>query len=387
VIKKIILLPLVSLSVGTAVGFFLYTLERTIVFFESYWMWLIWFLPAVALVVGYIETKKQAHRFGDTESLLAEVKNPLKHVHWFLAPWIYLTTLVYHWAGASVGRESSAIQMSGSIAESLGRLLSIDYRDRPILIRTGLAAGFGAAFGVPWAGTVFSLESAWTKRKGDWLWAPFYLASSWGAYLWTGFLNIHHSHWQSLEINFYDFRFSSYAVFAGALILICLLYEFLFKTLATYLKMIPWWLRLGGAALMILGLTLWVGLPRYNSLGLDLLHQSFQSPSSWQDAFKKLVFTFISTVAGMKGGEVTPLMASGALWGSWLSQQVPVLSFQLGAAVGLVSLFCSRLRIPVTGTIMLVEFFGWKAALVGAPILLLTEAGHRQFFSKKSSEV
>ena len=86
----------------------------------------------------------------------------------------------------------------------------------------------------------------------------------------------------------------------------------------------------------------------------------------------------------MKGGEVTPLMASGALWGSWWTGLSNVATFQLGAALGLVSLFCARLRIPWTGAFLLLEIFDWRIALLGLPMLLLTDLSQRQILNLKA---
>jgi H+/Cl- antiporter ClcA len=129
-------------------------------------------------------------------------------------------------------------------------------------------------------------------------------------------------------------------------------------------------------------LTFWVGSPVFNNLGINLIESSFMQTSSFFQALGKLGFTFVSTVTGMKGGEVTPLMSAGALFGSWFAGAHSTLNFQIGAAIGLVVLFCSRLRIPFTGILMLGEFFDWRVAVLGAPILLLIEASQRMTFDR-----
>ena len=65
-----------------------------------------------------------------------------------------------HLAGASVGREGTALQMSGSLSDLLGRTVRLEPAERRVLLVTSLAAGFGAMFGVPLAGVVFAMEVA-----------------------------------------------------------------------------------------------------------------------------------------------------------------------------------------------------------------------------------
>lgn len=75
-----------------------------------------------------------------------------------MAPLVLFGTLVTHLFGGSAGREGTAVQMGGSLAEWFGKLIKISPLDRKILLMCGISAGFGSIFGTPLAGTLFGLE-------------------------------------------------------------------------------------------------------------------------------------------------------------------------------------------------------------------------------------
>ncbi|MGC2924881.1 chloride channel protein, partial [Enterococcus faecium] len=67
-------------------------------------------------------------------------------------------TITTHLFGGSVGREGTAVQMGGALADNTARLYRLDKAEREILIISGISAGFSSVFGTPLAGTLFGLE-------------------------------------------------------------------------------------------------------------------------------------------------------------------------------------------------------------------------------------
>lgn len=75
-----------------------------------------------------------------------------------MAPLIFLSTLITHIGGGSAGREGAALQLGGSIGNSLGRLFRFDEKDQHIMIMCGMSAAFSALFGTPMAAAIFPME-------------------------------------------------------------------------------------------------------------------------------------------------------------------------------------------------------------------------------------
>ena len=75
-----------------------------------------------------------------------------------LAPSIILATVATHLFGGSAGREGTAVQMGAAIAAGCGKWMATTQKAAGLLMFCGIAAGFGAVFGTPFAGAVFALE-------------------------------------------------------------------------------------------------------------------------------------------------------------------------------------------------------------------------------------
>src|SRR4051812_34635593 len=128
--------------------------------------WLLWLLPLAGLAIG-----GAYHLFGGRAGqgsalLLEEIHEPAAWVPRRMAPMVGIGTVVSHLFGASVGREGTALQMSGSLTDLLARSLRLGHRDRRWLLVAAMGGGFGAIFGVPWAGAVFAVEVQTVRRGG-----------------------------------------------------------------------------------------------------------------------------------------------------------------------------------------------------------------------------
>jgi chloride channel protein, CIC family len=61
-------------------------------------------------------------------------------------------------SGLALGREGPSVQMSATIANSIGRMFRRDWADCRLLLAAGAGAGLATAFNAPMAGAVFVLE-------------------------------------------------------------------------------------------------------------------------------------------------------------------------------------------------------------------------------------
>jgi len=155
--KWIIICALIGILSGSASAFFLVSLEWVTQFRIAH-DWIIWLLPIGGLLVGL-----SYYYFGESvvkgnNLLLEEYENPQKTIPFKMAPLVLLGTLLTHLFGGSAGREGTAVQMGGAIADQFTKFFKLDNSERKILIILGISAGFASVFGTPLAGAIFALE-------------------------------------------------------------------------------------------------------------------------------------------------------------------------------------------------------------------------------------
>ena len=108
--------------------------------------WLIFFLPLGGIVIVLLYHLLHDEKDTGTNLVLSAIHSgdeiPLR-----MAPLIFISTLITHLFGGSAGREGAALQLGGSIGNSLGRLFRFDEKDKHIMIMCGMSAAFSALFG------------------------------------------------------------------------------------------------------------------------------------------------------------------------------------------------------------------------------------------------
>ena len=120
--------------------------------------WLLWLLPLGGFLLGLVY-----HRFGGesgqgTALVVGRVHEAHRWVPTRMAPLVLLGTWTTHLFGGSAGREGTALQLAASLSHTFGRVGNLVDRDRAVLLVAAIGGGFGAVFGVPFAGTVFAME-------------------------------------------------------------------------------------------------------------------------------------------------------------------------------------------------------------------------------------
>tara|TARA_B100001248_G_scaffold262703_2_gene261203 strand:+ start:9256 stop:10452 length:1197 start_codon:yes stop_codon:yes gene_type:complete len=360
-IKMLVLSALSGVLAGISATLFLFALKWATDYREDH-MILIWFLPVAGFFIGWVYYAFGKDVAAGNNLIIDEIHDPKKVIPFRMAPFILMGTVLTHLFGGSAGREGTAVQMGGSLADQLTHFFKVSKEQRKILLAAGSGAGFGAAIGAPLAGAIFGMEMNFVGRF-KWFAVLESLVASYVGYATTHVLHAPHTRYlRDLELPFDLHGF--FAVFLGGLAfglmsLIFVRFSHRIENVFRQISFPPLKPLVGG--MIVVGLFYVEGSYRYDGLGLDIIQGALTNPSSIWDPFYKMFFSALTVSTGFKGGEFIPMVFMGATLGSALSVwlQVPV---SLMASVGFASVFGAASKTPLACSIMAMEVFGWDLA-------------------------
>ena len=368
-IKWVIFSMLVGLIVGlcgTAFYKGLYIVTQTRIEHP----WLIFLLPfAGLLIVGLYHALKNSND-GGTNLVISAIHSgdelPLR-----MAPLIFISTLITHLFGGSAGREGAALQMGGSIGNSLGKLFRFDEKDKHIMIMCGMSAAFSSLFGTPMAAAIFSMEMISVGVMHYSALVPCVISSLIANGVASKF-DVKNEFFLIDEIPKFNIitaiQISILAALCALLsIVFCIL---LHKTQDLYKKVFKnQYLRVFAGGCFVLAATIIVGSQTYNGTGMNIIDKCISGTVRPEAFILKMLFTALTLGAGYKGGEIVPSFCTGAAFGC-LYGNLFGFSPTLCTAVGMTSVFCGVTNCPITSLLISFELFGYD----GMPYFLLSIA-------------
>lgn len=278
------------------------------------------------------------------------------------APLIFLSTILTHLVGGSAGREGAALQLGGSMAAAAGRVLKLDDKERRVLVMCGMSAAFSALFGTPLTAAIFSME---VVSVGVMYYAAIVpcLLSALTALELAQLLGVHGEHYVVTGIA--EVTLASIVQTMGMGILCALLAMLFCKAVHTAPHLYQRLTKkpvlravLGGA--LVLGLTALVGSQDYNGAGGQVIERALEGDARPEAFLMKILFTAITLGAGFRGGEIVPVLFTGATFGC-VAGPVLGLNPSFGGALGMVGVFCGATNCPISSILLAYELFGGQA--------------------------
>lgn len=321
--------------------------------------WLPWLMPAAGLLIAGLYRVLGLPLSIGTDEIIRTVRTQ-EGVSIKMAPAIFVSTVLTHLTGGSAGREGAALQLGGSIGVAMSRVLKPLGDNRRIFQLCGMAALFSALFGTPLAATVFVLEIIDIGKFNHRALLPCLISAlaaqqvalAIGAPaeafpLADGLAGI-----SAVTL----LQAGGIGLCCGAVaILFCYVMHFSGRTFRRLLPNDFLRIALGGAAVAALAEAL--GTADYQGSGMQVILAALGGDAKpWAFALK-LLFTAVTLGTGYKGGEIVPSFFVGATLGCTVA---PLLGLDpaLGAALGLVALFCGVTNGALASIALATELFG-----------------------------
>ena len=320
--------------------------------------WLIFLLPLGGLLsMGIYRIFGLRNNRGTNEIIDAILDG--KPVSPLVAPVIFLASSITHLFGGSAGREGAALQLGGSVASLLGKVMKLKEKDRTVLIMSGMSAVFAGLFGTPLTATIFCMEFESVGTLFTTAMLPCYLAAFIASQVSLA-LGVHPEVFP-LEVRTVltlgnSWKFLLLAIAISLLgILMCKVFHEAEHLAAHHLPNPFVRIAVGGALITVM--TLVVGDHRFNGAGMDMALEAVEGHTDWYSFAAKMLFTAVTLAAGFKGGEIVPTFCIGATFGCLLGGLLG-LDAGLAGALGLVGLFCCATNSPFASIVLSIEMFG-----------------------------
>lgn len=222
-----------------------------------------------------------------------------------LAPAIFLATVITQLVGGSSGREGAALQIGGSIATTLSRIIKANTKDTSILVMCGMSAVFSALFGTPLTATIFSME---VVSVGVFYYSAFVpcLCSSLVAFFVAQLFNCHRVAYELNVVMNIDLL--SFIRLLGLILCVALVSIGFVLIMHTSHRIFEKnfrnpYIRVVVGSVLILVLVQMFGKD-YLGAGMEFVDQAIYETVRPYDFLLKAIFTGITIGCGFKGGEI-----------------------------------------------------------------------------------
>ncbi|MCM1229139.1 MAG: chloride channel protein [Ruminococcus flavefaciens] len=345
--------------------------------------WTIFLLPVAGAVIAYFyDAMHYSHDKGTNLVLLAVRDNKIMGIHHAVC--IFVATVITHLCGGSSGREGASLQIGAALGSFTGRKLKFDDDDKRMMTMCSMSAMFAAVFGTPITAAIFSME---VISVGIFYYSaivPCVVSALIASYI-SSLFGISHI---AVSVNLPEMNPLLYLkiAFIGA---VCALLSVIFcmsmsGTGKLFKKIKNQALRAVVGGVIVVVLTLLVQNRDYNGTGGAMIVSAFSEQPFVLAFAVKIIFTVVTLGSGFKGGEIFPVFFIGSSFGSVFAPLLG-LDCSVGAAIGMVSLFCGVTNCPVASILLAIELFGGEG--IGIYVLACAVSymlsGYRGLYSEQ----
>lgn len=331
----------------------IFTEARDLIFYS------VLIMPLIGVLIVYINKKYPSEK--ENGLLIDEAVNKEKDIPKSFLPSLFTTTVLSHFAGASIGRMEAPIKMGGSLGNYIAKFFSLKEKQKGTIIASGVAGLFSAVFGTPLTASVVALELSKYNKKNTYV-LPIILSSCFSRFICFAFgidsfidkmLYLHHPKYELKQV-----------LIILAIVVICILFSFIFNkalkiTKDIFKKVKNEYLRIIiGSIIMIICLyflnnTLFCGNNTY------LVEKALSGNDMWYIFIVKTILTAICLASGFRGGNIGPAFVVGASLGTLLATLMGIDPL-IGAAIGAITLFTGITKLLISGAVLGLEIFGAK---------------------------
>ncbi len=324
--------------------------------------WILYFLPLAGVIIVFLYHRAGARKPGGTNKVIstlqADGRLPVR-----MSGLIFVSTILTHLCGGSVGREGAALQLGGSLAASSYSIPDkwLDENDKRVIIMCGMSAAFSAIFGTPIAAAIFPMEVISIGIMQYSALFPCFIAS-FVASRFALFLGFDSETIAVLRTPADTVRYPAIIILMSVCVaIVSVIFVIMLKNshkfFATKLKNQYIAVIVGGV--LVVALTILVGNTDYNGAGMEVITRAVKGDVVWYAFIAKMIFTSISIGSGYKGGEIVPSFFIGATFGAWFASLTGIPT-SIAAACGMAAMFCGVTNCPITSLLITCELFGFN---------------------------
>lgn len=326
--------------------------------------WILYFLPLAGIIIVFLYHRAGVRSPRGTNLVLSTLQAkdtlPVR-----MAPLIFISTIITHLCGGSVGREGAALQLGGAIGASAGALpiRSLDENDRRMIIMCGMSAAFSAIFGTPIAAAIFPMEVISVGILQYSALFPCFI-SSYVASNFALFLGFDREHIRTIYMPEQNLQDPLMVVILSLMIaVISVIFVLMLKHSGSlFSKITPnRYIQVIIGGVIMIAATRLLGTTDYNGAGMDVIERAVKGDAVWYAFILKMILTAVCIGSGYKGGEIVPSLFIGATFGAAFANIVGM-SPALAAACGMAAMFCGVTNCPIATLLITCELFGFHSA-------------------------